>query len=170
VVERLSRRYRLGVIANHPPQCRGVLEDLGLLGRCEVVLLAEEQGRYKPDPALFLRALERAEARGAECVMVGDRLDHDIAPAAALGMATAWIRWPDRTAKGWRPDDPEGLAYLESLQGAADRGGERVLGAPSPLSRQGRGPGEASAVQPTMIVDTLADLAAAIERLGEPLS
>jgi 5'-nucleotidase len=144
-VHRLSRRFRLGLISNHPPQCRDLLAELGLLGLCEVVLLGEEQRLYKPDRALFLRALEGAGALPSECLMVGDRLDHDIAPAAAVGMATAWIRWPDRSAKGWRPDDPAGLAYLQSLQRTA------VLGDP---------------VQPTITVDTVSDLAAAIDRLG----
>ena len=48
--------------------------------------------------------------------MIGDRLDNDIAPAADLGMITAWIRWPRRAAKGWRPDDPEAIAYRDSLE------------------------------------------------------
>ena len=37
-------------------------------------------------------------------------------------MATAWVRWPDRTAKGWRPTDPEALAYLASLRRCVPRG------------------------------------------------
>lgn len=143
-VERLSGRFRLGLIANHPPPCRDRLAALGLLDRFEIVLLGEEQGVYKPDPALFLRALDRAGVLASECVMVGDRLDHDIAPAAAVGMATAWIRWPDRSAKGWRPDDAEGLAYLRSLERTASLDGQS---------------------RPTITVDTIADLATAVSWL-----
>src|SRR5215213_7456700 len=46
-VGRLSRRFRLGLIANHPSPCRARLAALGLLDRCEVVLLSEEQGLSK---------------------------------------------------------------------------------------------------------------------------
>jgi 5'-nucleotidase len=140
-VERLSERFRLGLIANHPSPCRGPLAALGLLDRFEVVLLGEEQGLFKPDPALFLRALEWAGALPSEGLMVGDRLDQDIAPAAAVGLATAWVRWPDRSAKGWRPDDPEGRAYLRSLERTAALGEQ---------------------VRPTITVDTIADLEAAL--------
>ena len=48
--------------------------------------------------------------------MVGDRLDNDIEPASRLGMSTVRVRWPRRASKGWTPDDPEGLAYLRSLE------------------------------------------------------
>ncbi len=62
VVERLARRYRLGLIANQGRECRGRLAELGLLGRFDVVALSEEVGRFKPDPALFEDALDRAGA------------------------------------------------------------------------------------------------------------
>jgi len=111
----LAPRFRLGLIANQGAECRRTLARLGWLDRFEVVALSEEQGASKPDPALFERALALAEVAPGEAVMVGDRLDNDIAPAAALGMATAWVRWPKRDAKGWSPADPDAVAYLRSL-------------------------------------------------------
>jgi 5'-nucleotidase len=119
LVDRLRRRFRLGLIANQPRECRAHLAALGLLGRFEVVALSEEVGLFKPDPALFRLALDRAGVAAGDALMIGDRLDHDIAPAAALGMATAWVRWPRRDAMGWRPDDPEALAYRRSLERSA---------------------------------------------------
>jgi 5'-nucleotidase len=122
VVGRLSRAgYRLGLIANQGPEARDRLDALGMLGAFEVVALSEEVGHSKPDPALFRHALEQAGARGDECLMVGDRLDNDVAPAAAVGMSTVWVRWPDPAARGWRPTEPEALAYLASLQRGAPR-------------------------------------------------
>jgi HAD superfamily hydrolase (TIGR01509 family) len=145
MVESLSRHCRLGLIANQGRECRERLDALGLLERFDVVAFSEEQGYAKPDLRLFERALSAAGERPGDCLMVGDRLDNDVAPAAALGLATAWIRWPDRAAKGWRPDDLEGQAYLASLERAA-RHTERLP----------------SLVQPTLVCDESRQLARAL--------
>jgi FMN phosphatase YigB (HAD superfamily) len=61
---------RLGLAASQPERVREQLERAGIGG-------------------LFDRALDVAPA---ECILVGDRLDTDIAPAKALGMATIRFR------------------------------------------------------------------------------
>jgi len=134
---------RLGLIANQGREARDRLDALGWLGAFGVVVFSEEVGRYKPDPDLFRHALGLAGAEPGECLMVGDRLDNDIAPAAALGMATAWVRWPDPAVKGWAPTAPEPLAYLASLRRLAPR-----------VSTPGPGP--------TLTVDGVAGLDAAL--------
>ncbi len=60
----------------------------------------------KPEPLLYEMALERLGLSAADCVMVGDRPDTDIAGAARLGIRTALVR-SGRFAPGepW----PEGL-------------------------------------------------------------
>lgn len=115
LLDQVGQVARLGVIANQPTQARKWLHELGWLDRFEVVALSEEEGVYKPDPALFRRALDRTGADPAACLMVGDRPENDLRPAAALGMATAWVRWPDRRAKGWDPAEPEQSAFIEAL-------------------------------------------------------
>lgn len=119
LIDHLAPHYRLGLIANQGPECRACLAALGWLDRFEVVALSEEQSYSKPDPRLFLHALREARAEPADCLMVGDRPDNDLAPASALGLATAWVRWPVRTAKGWGRGDPDALAYLASLERAS---------------------------------------------------
>ena len=37
-------------------------------------------------------ALDKAECKPADAIMVGDRLDNDIIPAIKLGMKTVWVR------------------------------------------------------------------------------
>jgi HAD superfamily hydrolase (TIGR01509 family) len=144
LIERLARQYRLGLIANQGPGCRAWLAALGLLEHFSVVALSEERGLFKPDPALFRWATERAGASPAHCVMVGDRLDNDIAPAQAAGMTTVWVRWPRRDAKGWRPDDPDALAYRDALERA------------SALTSQ---------LRPSLTIDTIDELGAALKQL-----
>ncbi|BAN69270.1 HAD-IIA family hydrolase [endosymbiont of unidentified scaly snail isolate Monju] len=46
----------------------------------------------KPEPLLFVMALERLGLSAAECVMVGDRPDTDIAGAARVGLRCALVR------------------------------------------------------------------------------
>ena len=83
-----ARGYRLGVIANQNPGAAERLANWGLLRYFRVVAASAELGLAKPDPAIFLRALELADCRPENAVMVGDRLDNDIRPAKALGMRT----------------------------------------------------------------------------------
>jgi HAD superfamily hydrolase (TIGR01549 family) len=149
LLERLAGRVRLGLIANQGAECRAHLAALGWLAHFDVVAFAAELGDYKPDRKLFQAALRRAGVAPAEALMVGDRVDNDIAPAAALGMATALVRWPRRAAKGWPAgDDPDALAYLAALERAALRA--EASGAP---------------VRPTVTIDTIAELDAALNAL-----
>ena len=46
----------------------------------------------KPDRRLFTIACAQAGVAPQEAVMIGDRLDNDIAPAKAVEMRTIWIR------------------------------------------------------------------------------
>lgn len=116
LVARLRPKVRLGLIANQGRECREHLERLGLLAGFDVVAFSEELGMYKPDAGLFRHALECAGEAPSQCLMVGDRLDNDLRPASALGMATAWVRWPRRADKGWAPTDPDAIAFRDSLE------------------------------------------------------
>jgi FMN phosphatase YigB (HAD superfamily) len=49
-------------------------------------------GVRKPDPRAATMAAEALGVAPADCIMVGDRIDNDIAPARALGMATIHFR------------------------------------------------------------------------------
>ncbi len=83
----------------------------------------------KPQPLLFRMALERLGAAPAECLMIGDRPDTDIAGAAAIGIRTALVRtgrfrpgdpWPEAIP---RPDwDVDELTVLAHSLGLHRRG------------------------------------------------
>lgn len=85
--------YRLGVIANQrKAESQARLEWSGLLEHIEVTVLSGDVGIAKPNPAIFQLALQMAGCTASDAVMVGDRLDNDIAPAKAIGMCTVWLR------------------------------------------------------------------------------
>ena len=92
LLESLHGRYKLGVIANHATD---IVRRIGLDPYFDVAMISQEVGFSKPDLRMFTTALERASCAPREAVMVGDRLDNDIAPAKRLGMKTIWIR------QGW---------------------------------------------------------------------
>ena len=87
-----ARGYRMGIIANQPLGSEQRLARFGLSGFFEVVCASAEEGLDKPDPALYRRALTRAECAPEDAVMIGDRTDNDVAPAKSLGMQTVLIR------------------------------------------------------------------------------
>ena len=97
--------FRLGVIANQSPGSEDRLRRWGLLDRFEVVAASAELGMAKPDPKIFLWALERAGCVPEEAVMVGDRPDNDVGPAKRLGMAT--VRILRGSASRFVPASPE---------------------------------------------------------------
>jgi len=114
----LGARHRLGIVANQPPECRESLRRRGLLDFFEVVAISEELDLHKPDVKLYQWALDQAECEPERAVMIGDRLDNDVAPAAALSMATVLLQWPGCHAKSWTPDDARARAFLASCDRA----------------------------------------------------
>ena len=87
VLEKIKQRgYKLGIIANQPPGTEERLEKWGMIGFFDVIAASAELGMSKPDHAIFRWALEQADCSAGDAVMVGDRLDNDMAPANRLGM------------------------------------------------------------------------------------
>ena len=88
----LSERYKIGIIANQNPGSKERLNKLGLLKYIDLVIASAEEGVAKPDLRIFQLALERANCKPEEAVMVGDRIDNDMIPAKKIGMKTVWIK------------------------------------------------------------------------------
>ncbi len=88
----LARRHNLGLIGNQPSEIETHLKHTWKLSEYfKVIAISERVQLRKPDRALFVYALAKAAADPAESVMIGDRLDTDIAPAKSLGMTTVRI-------------------------------------------------------------------------------
>ena len=92
VLRELSERYHVGIIANQNLGSEERLEKLGLLRYIDLVIASAEEGVAKPDLRIFQIALERANCKPEEAVMVGGRLDNDIIPANKIGITTVWIK------------------------------------------------------------------------------
>ena len=88
----LSKHYKIGIIANQNLGSEERLEKFGLLKYIDLVIASAEEGVAKPDLRIFQIALDRANCKPEEAVMVGDRIDNDIIPANKIGMTTVWIK------------------------------------------------------------------------------
>lgn len=91
-LEILSSRYEIGIIANQSLGTRQRLEQHGVLRYIDLVIASAEEGVAKPDKKIFEIALERANCKPDNAIMIGDRIDNDIIPAKLLGMHTIWIK------------------------------------------------------------------------------
>lgn len=85
----LSKRYVICLITEGEGAVqRAQIKKLGIEAYLNHIVISHEAGLHKPDPELYRYALRAAGLRADECVMVGDRIDWDLVPAATLGMRT----------------------------------------------------------------------------------
>lgn len=93
LLERLAARgLSLGIVANQPHAALLRLERAGIGRFFAHAGLSGITGPAKPDPRAFTAAADALGVPPARCIMVGDRIDNDIAPARALGMAAILFR------------------------------------------------------------------------------
>lgn len=62
------------------------LNNTGIAGYFDAVLISEEQGLHKPSPVLFKRALKAIGGKKEEALMVGDDFANDIEGAMIFGI------------------------------------------------------------------------------------
>jgi putative hydrolase of the HAD superfamily len=77
---------RLGAVSNSNGSVQRKLTELGLAGSFEVILDSAVEGIEKPDPRLFLRALERMSVQPEHAAYVGDIYHVDVVGARAAGL------------------------------------------------------------------------------------
>ena len=92
VLKTLSEKYKLGIIANQLDGLKERLEGFGILQYFSYVISSADAQVSKPDVRIFEYALKTAGCSAEDAVMIGDRLDNDIAPAKSIGMKTVWIK------------------------------------------------------------------------------
>ncbi|AHL21853.1 TIGR02253 family HAD-type hydrolase [Thermococcus nautili] len=83
--------YRLGVVTSGPEYQRLKLELTGLDKYFDVIVTREDVKAIKPEPKIFLHALERLGVEPGEALYVGDSLSQDVYGAKHVGMRAVWI-------------------------------------------------------------------------------
>lgn len=92
VLQRLRQNYKIGIIANQDFGTEQRLTDFNVRQYIDLIIASAEEGVAKPNLQIFQIALDRANCKPEEAIMVGDRIDNDIIPANKIGMTTVWIR------------------------------------------------------------------------------
>lgn len=100
--------YRLALVADGPAGTfYNTLGPAGLLALFDALAISELVGAEKPDPRIFLYALEQlkiAPAEYGQVIMVGNNLSRDVKGANELGLVSVWLDWAPRRSK--IPADP----------------------------------------------------------------
>jgi putative hydrolase of the HAD superfamily len=93
VIEAIDRLrgegIRTAVVSNSDGSVRDSLATAGLSGLFEFVIDSSEVGVSKPDPRIFVAALERLEVEPSKTWYVGDSVYHDVNGARAVSLARA---------------------------------------------------------------------------------
>jgi HAD superfamily hydrolase (TIGR01509 family) len=116
LVDALARHARLGVVTNNVvDQQVQKVDTLGLRPYLDAIVISEAVGLQKPDPRIFLVALDRLGCAPGEAVMVGDSWETDITGARAAGIAPVWFN-----PMSAPPPDGTRVPELRSFEPAAD--------------------------------------------------
>jgi HAD superfamily hydrolase (TIGR01509 family) len=116
LLEQIHRETAVGIISNNL-----LREQLGKIRHCgfdrfaSVTVISEAAGVAKPDPRIFTIALEQAQCRAEETVMVGDAWRTDIAGALTAGIRPVWINWDGAPAT----DPRAGVTQFRALEPVA---------------------------------------------------
>ena len=92
LLDYLKPKYRLHIITNGFKDVQYTkLRESKLDNYFDVVVCSDEGGFKKPNPAIFQFALNGANAKPDESIMIGDCPEADVKGALAVGMHAAWF-------------------------------------------------------------------------------
>jgi len=86
-----ERHLTLGLLTNLDMEMQSICRGLGLEPYLDFIVTSGEVGSDKPNPLIFLAALERAGVRAAEVVHVGDQYQIDVVGARGVGITPVLI-------------------------------------------------------------------------------
>ncbi len=116
LLERLSQRYRLGVVSNWPlaASIDRYFEAVGWAPLLSAVAVSERVGAIKPDRAIFDYAARMLGVPGQEILHVGDDWVADVVGAKRAGWHAGYFRGrPDDSPLPWSDRDTSVEADLE---------------------------------------------------------
>lgn len=114
ILAELKKNYKLGVISNFFGNLDSVLKSEGLLEYFDTTIDSQIIKYVKPEPEIFLTALNKLKVPPQNTVMVGDSVQRDIKGALALKMRAALL-WGDRFKTAVPPENLNDVIILKNL-------------------------------------------------------
>jgi putative hydrolase of the HAD superfamily len=108
-----GRGLRIGLISNSHRCLESFQSHFELEGLIDVAVSSSKHGYMKPHPSIFRAALELAQVRAAEAVMVGDSLKQDVDGARGVGMRGVLVRRSEPSHEAVLPLD--GVPVIRNL-------------------------------------------------------
>ena len=88
----LKPRVRIGIVSNNLlEEQRAKITFCGFDPYIDALVVSEAVGVSKPDPAIFMRALEDVGSAAGDAVMIGDSWPADVEGARAAGIRAIWF-------------------------------------------------------------------------------
>ncbi len=112
VLQELQRRgFLIGAISNWNTTLPDILQQMGLTGYLNSLVVSDLIGYHKPQGEIFRYALSSLRVDAAEAVHIGDSIEADIEGARQVGIRSIWL---DRCA-GSGDDRPDRIKTLSEL-------------------------------------------------------
>ncbi len=92
VIEELGRDFSLAVASQYGAEIIGAIRDGGLIDLFAYTFCQDDFVTTKPDTRFYAELLKKCNAEPSKSIMVGDRIDKDIAAPKLLGMHTILVR------------------------------------------------------------------------------
>jgi len=81
-----ERKLTIGLLTNLQHEIDSMCRELGIAPYIDFTVTSGEVGADKPQPPIFLKALEMAKVKPAEAIHVGDQYQNDCAGARGVGI------------------------------------------------------------------------------------
>lgn len=117
LLSKLRKRYQLGIVSNFYGNLPTLCREIGYTPLFSAIIDSAREGVTKPDPEIFMAALDRLKVRPREAVFVGDSPHRDIAGAKGVGMQRVWLNTFNPKRKPLYKDDVaiQSLTQLERI-------------------------------------------------------
>ncbi|HMO57176.1 MAG TPA: HAD family hydrolase [Roseiflexaceae bacterium] len=121
LLTQLQPSYRLGLVTNGPIWTQREKIERFALGRwMEALVISEEVGVAKPDPAIFAIALQQLGIPAANALYVGDSPEFDLIGAERAGMRSIWMNRHRRVPSRRAPTPTATIRSLAELPGVLE--------------------------------------------------
>jgi putative hydrolase of the HAD superfamily len=82
-----EKKLKLGLLTNLQTEVDSMCRNLGIADFLDFTVTSAEVGADKPQPPIFLKALELAQVQAGEAIHVGDQYQNDVLGARGVGIS-----------------------------------------------------------------------------------